>query len=1493
MITDQRLNMTGIAYILRQVDQNGFVLISFSVMRPLHARLTDAEIEELISELVEVESKAAEAQESLEAESLARVENDVREELAADLCDKDLDEAVTTEMESYIENWEATLDELETESAHLVEQLDGSGIDLPSLYKWIESQVPNGCSTDAWKNRTHWVGAQVTNDITESIADAEKYLQTQRPVRKKHGKLLEEGASGFLGKRLGKGNDGDTSAGKDEGDWKSFNEIIQSNHISEAETSYGGKHWASVYLASTPQQAANLGLKLPGVDEVDEIDDIEGNSSDPFYADAIANEKEIDLSEEQKKNFRKVNEEEDANMVWKLQLHLKRRRQRIRSKQDSIGQVADVVNQFQESILEDSIISNGCSPPVLCEHICGSSEKVPDADNGDTSKDLMAEGTSVIYSNELDKETPMTICTSSVLSEASSFISPKSRGEKRLHTSEDIDVENKRSRTVIIDSDDEAHVGVDESTMDKTYQCTACTEVLEASEVNKHPLLKVIICKNCKCFVEEKMLIKDPDCSECYCGWCGRCKDLIRCIACEILICITCIKRNIGEERLSEYQTDGWHCCCCSPSLLQRLTVECKKAVVAKGLVISSTNSDSELSNSDISAPIRTKRRRKKKIRRILTDAELGEETKKKIAIEKERQEHLKSLKVQYNANSWTVNTESSIGIALDGASIEVLGDATKGYIVNVVREKNEESVRIPPSISAKLKPHQISGIRFMWENIIQSVSKTKSGDRGLGCILAHTMGLGKTFQVIALLYTCMRSVDLGIKSALIVTPVNVIHNWWHEFMKWRPEELKPLRVLMLDKDSRERRLELLKKWRVKGGVLLIGYESFRNLSLGKNVKDRDTTEIRDILQDGPDILICDEAHIIKNPKADVTLALKQVTCQRRVALTGSPLQNNLMEYYCMVDFVREGFLGSSHEFRNRQVVFPFLVLSSFFLFQNPIENGQLANSTSKDVKVMSQRSHILHEQLKGFVQRLGPSVVSKDLPPKTVNVLYVNQSSIQRKLCRRFIDKVCGDKIARMSFFAGYKKLSQILTHPGLLQFAKERRPNVSGGNDAVENFLVEDSSSDDNVACDALIGERQRKKNDSSFKRSDNGLLHEDWWKDLLPDKSYKDVDLSGKMALTLDILLMSAAAGDKTLVFSHHLATLDLIEHYLASLPRHEKEGKCWKRDKDWYRLDGSTEPSERQKLVEKFCKPTNTRVKCTLISTKAGSLGINLPAANRVIIVDGSWNPTHDLQAIYRVWRYGQKKPVYAYRLMAHGTMEEKIYKRQVIKEGLSARVMDKQQIHRTMSKEEMLHLFDFGDDENSDTASQENRPPSNQDMSGQPAILLKQKMPLHGSCSSDKVMECLLNRHHPRWIKKFHEHEILLQENEDEKLSKEEQDMAWEIFRQTIVWEDKRTPLNETTVTQKPPPVPNANIPPVPPPVPNVNIPPVPPPVTNAIIPQVMPESSKSRSQPKGKSWTQPMQRKCTNLSHLLTLRSQGTKPGCSTVCGECGQEISW
>ncbi|KAG2693959.1 hypothetical protein I3760_08G119200 [Carya illinoinensis] len=1437
--------------------------------------LTEEEIEELIAEFVEVESKAAEAQEALEKESLAKVESEVREELAQTLNGDELETAVANEMTTLIEEWEAVLDELETEGAHLLEQLDGAGIELPSLYKWIESQAPNGCCTEAWKKRVHWVGSQVTGEFTESIADSEKFLQIHRPVRRRHGKLLEEGASGFLQKKLANDGSKDGVTENPEVDWSSLNKIF-SDGVSDHDTSFGGKHWASVYLASTPQQAAAMGLDFSGVNEVEEIDDIDGNSNDPFVAAAIANEKELHLSEEQKKNFRKVKEEEDANIDRKLQIHLKRRRRRKRCKQ----------NINVEDVFPASWVGN--SNPISNEKTWEDGNGVPNNHNDFACQNVLTD----VFdhseaSNDVDDNVP--ICN--VASLTSESVLPdytEPRGSKRPNENQELKVDFKKSRTVVIESEDETNslkdnspcnvANVDPQTESKEnicdsgvnslplqspnekFYCTACSKVV--AEVHQHPLLKVIVCRDCKCLMEEKMQVKDPDCTECYCGWCGGTSDLVRCKSCKTLFCTSCVKRNIGMDCLSEIQTSGWKCCSCRPSLLHRLSLQLEKAMGSVDFIVSSSDSGSDDSDGGVNIAFSTRRRQKKKIRRILDDAELGEETRRKIAIEKERQERLKSLQEQFSAKSKMMSSAGCNGNLSEGVSVEVLGDASTGYIVNVVREKGEEAVRIPPSISAKLKAHQVSGIRFMWENIIESIRKVKSGDKGLGCILAHTMGLGKTFQVIAFLYTALRSADLGLRTALIVTPVNVLHNWRQEFMKWRPSELKPLRVFMLEDVSRERRVELFAKWRAKGGVFLIGYTAFRNLSLGKNMKDRHMArEICYALQDGPDILVCDEAHIIKNTRADTTQALKQVKCQRRIALTGSPLQNNLMEYYCMVDFVREGFLGSSHEFRNR--------------FQNPIENGQHTNSTLDDVKIMNQRSHILYEQLKGFLQRMDMNVVKDDLPPKTVFVIAVKLSPIQVKLYKRFLDvhgftkdKVSTERIIKRSFFAGYQALAQIWNHPGILQLTKEDRDYVRR-EVAVENFLVDGSSSDENIDYNMVLEEKTKSTNDYLHSKNGGGFLKEDWWNGLLHENNFKEPDYSGKMVLLLEILTMSSGMEDKVLVFSQSIPTLDLIELYLSRLPRGGKSGKLWKKGKDWYRLDGRTESSERQKLVERFNEPTNRRVKCTLISTRAGSLGINLHAANRVVIVDGSWNPTYDLQAIYRAWRYGQKKPVFAYRLMAHGTMEEKIYKRQVTKEGLAARVLDRQQVGRTISKEEMLHLFEFGDDENHDTLTdlgQENGHTRNNNMTGQLGKSLKQAIPLsHGSCSSDNIMESLLGKHYPSWIFNCHEHETLLQENEEEKLSKEEQDMAWEVYQRTLEWEEvQRVPLDESAREQRP--------------------------AVSSMPPPAAETATVSQSEKRNHH---SVQRKCTNLSHLLTLRSQGTKVGCSTVCGECAQEISW
>ncbi|NWX71728.1 ARIP4 Helicase, partial [Alca torda] len=140
-----------------------------------------------------------------------------------------------------------------------------------------------------------------------------------------------------------------------------------------------------------------------------------------------------------------------------------------------------------------------------------------------------------------------------------------------------------------------------------------------------------------------------------------------------------------------------------------------------------------------------------------------------------------------------------------------------------------------------------------------------------------------------------------------------------------------------------------------------------------------------------PDVVICDEGHRIKNCHASTSQALKNIRSRRRVVLTGYPLQNNLIEYWCMVDFVRPDFLGSRQEFSN--------------MFERPILNGQCIDSTPQDVRLMRYRSHVLHSLLEGFVQRRGHNVLKVQLPSKEEHVILVRLSKIQRALYTEFMN--------------------------------------------------------------------------------------------------------------------------------------------------------------------------------------------------------------------------------------------------------------------------------------------------------------------------------------------------------------------------------------------------------------------------------------------------------------------------------------------------------
>ena len=176
---------------------------------------------------------------------------------------------------------------------------------------------------------------------------------------------------------------------------------------------------------------------------------------------------------------------------------------------------------------------------------------------------------------------------------------------------------------------------------------------------------------------------------------------------------------------------------------------------------------------------------------------------------------------------------------------------------------------------------------------------------------------------------------------------------------------------------------------------------------------------------------------------------------------------------------------------------------------------------------------------------------------------------------------------------------------------------------------------------------------------------------------------LERSGKLRVLAEVLALWHAEGRRCLVFSQGTSMLDIIEK-LVRAARYS-----------FLRMDGSTAVGSRQALVDSF-NADRTRF-VFLLTTRVGGVGVNLIGADRVLIFDPDWNPSTDLQARERAWRLGQRRHVTIYRLIAKGTIEEKVYARQVFKTALSARVLSDARARRLFNYKDLRELFTLGDD----------------------------------------------------------------------------------------------------------------------------------------------------------------------------------------------------
>ncbi|XP_077949763.1 helicase ARIP4-like isoform X3 [Gasterosteus aculeatus] len=664
------------------------------------------------------------------------------------------------------------------------------------------------------------------------------------------------------------------------------------------------------------------------------------------------------------------------------------------------------------------------------------------------------------------------------------------------------------------------------------------------------------------------------------------------------------------------------------------------------------------------------------------------------------------------------------------------LPDPQGRVLVNLGHPAAEKDIFLLPQLARAVKPHQIGGIRFLYDNLVESVERFGSSG-GFGCILAHSMGLGKTLQVISFIDVLLRHTQAH--TVLAIVPVNTLQNWLSEFNMWvpPPEALPPetdpgrvtprafkVHILNDEHKNTASRAKVVEDWAQDGGVLLMGYEMYRLLSLkksfvaGRKKKGKKTTgpvvmdldeedrqqELlkgieRALARPGPDVVICDEGHRIKNCHASTSQALKSIQTRRRVVLTGYPLQNNLIEYWCMVDFVRPDFLGTRQEFSN--------------MFERPILNGQCVDSTPQDVQLMRYRSHVLHSLLEGFVQRRGHDVLKDHLPSKEEHVILVRLSPLQRALYTEFMNRF------REAGNSGWLSLNplkafcvccKIWNHPDVLYEALQKE-NMASDHD----LDLDDITSTGLSRSPTAPGQKSKPIENpnpigglslNQLQEKANQVITYEWAKDILYDYKPGHLENSAKMVLLFHLIEESVRKGDKILVFSQSLSTLTVIEDFLAkrpvppspNTPSRDRPNQNWVRNLNYYRLDGSTPASERERLINLFNAPSNTSAWVFLLSTRAGCLGVNLIGANRVVVFDASWNPCHDAQAVCRVYRYGQRKRCHVYRLVCDFTLEKKIYDRQISKQGMSDRVVDDLNPVLTFTRREVESLLHFVDEE---------------------------------------------------------------------------------------------------------------------------------------------------------------------------------------------------
>ncbi|SPT55064.1 ATP-dependent helicase HepA [Actinomyces bovis] len=550
-------------------------------------------------------------------------------------------------------------------------------------------------------------------------------------------------------------------------------------------------------------------------------------------------------------------------------------------------------------------------------------------------------------------------------------------------------------------------------------------------------------------------------------------------------------------------------------------------------------------------------------------------------------------------------------------------------------------SIAVPAGLKAQLRPYQLEG--FRWLDLLRHC--------GLGGVLADDMGLGKTVQVLAAVAALMeeqRESGAEVKPVLVVAPTSVVSAWAEQAARFTPS----LRVATVTSTAAKRRTAL----RTLAAVADVVVTSYAIVRLEEEAF---------VSQDWAWVVL-DEAQFVKNHAAVTYKAVRRLRAPAKLAITGTPMENSLMDLWSILSIVAPGLLPAPERFKE--------------VYRTPIEKGN------------QRRLASLRARMRPFLLRRTKEEVAADLPAKTEQVVAVELPEAHRRAYEarliRERQKVLGlleedSATARFSALKSLTTLRMLALDPELVPEPGENGEQGTAGQDLAGQCAEERGIAAEVLpSASALRGSAASPGEAAQGGYERVGAAEGDTAMTVPETSAAAAPGMQTELALTtlspaignrarrprkqpgakvqvlLDRLGPIVAEGHKALVFSQ-------FTRYLRGVREHLEAAGL----RTVY-LDGAT--ADRQNVIDSF---RTGQADVFLISLKAGGFGLTLTEADYVFLLDPWWNPQAEEQAVDRAHRIGQEQPVMVYRLVAAGTIEEKVMALKEKKAELFERVVE--------------------------------------------------------------------------------------------------------------------------------------------------------------------------------------------------------------------------